>query len=146
MAEKNVLRYLPVPVTVRAENADPAAVLRVVGAGILAGSAVTVSTPVPLDQAVADTLATAGAGCRVEDSASWRNTLRGNAPGRVRLLGGSRQQVARDRAGDVRIALYAGPVVEAGRIELLTFLREQAVAVTAHRFGSPTPLSENLFR
>ncbi|TXH18109.1 MAG: aldehyde dehydrogenase family protein, partial [Mycobacterium sp.] len=146
IAEKNVFRYLPVPVTVRVENADPAAVLRVVGAGILAGSRVTLSTPVPLDPSVADTLATAGVVCRAEDAPSWRNTLRDNAPGRVRLLGGNREQFARDSAGNVGIALYAGPVVEAGRIELLTFLHEQAIAVTAHRFGSPTPLSENLFR
>lgn len=146
MAEKNVFRYLPVPVTVRAENAGPAAVLRVVGAGALAGSAVTVSTREPLDPAIVDMLATAGVVCRVEDSLAWRNTLRDKAPGRVRLLGGSREQFGRDSSGNVGIALYAGPVVEAGRIELLTFLHEQAVAVTAHRFGSPTPLSENLFR
>ncbi|MDX1879905.1 bifunctional proline dehydrogenase/L-glutamate gamma-semialdehyde dehydrogenase [Mycolicibacterium sp. 141076] len=145
MAEKNVFRYLPVPVTVRAENADPAALLRVVGAGILAGSRVTVSTPVPLARVIAGTLATASVVYRVEDAASWRNTLRDNAPGRVRLLGGSREQFARDSAGAVGTALYAGPVVEAGRVELLTFLHEQAIAVTAHRFGSPTPLSENLF-
>ncbi len=37
------------------------------------------------------------------------------------------------------------PDIEAGRIELLTFLREQAVAATAHRFGSPTALAEGLF-
>jgi RHH-type proline utilization regulon transcriptional repressor/proline dehydrogenase/delta 1-pyrroline-5-carboxylate dehydrogenase len=146
MAEKNVFRYLPVPVTVRAEDADLAAVLRVAGAGILAGSAVTLSTPVRLDPAIADALATAGVVCRVEDAVSWRNTLRDKAPGRVRLLGGGREQFARDSAGNVGIAVYPGPVVEAGRIELLTFLHEQAVAVTAHRFGSPTPLSENLFR
>lgn len=106
----------------------------------------TLSTPVPLDPSVADTLATAGVVCRAEDAPSWRNALRDNAPGRVRLLGGSREQFARDSAGNVGIALYAGPVVEAGRVELLTFLHEQAIAVTAHRFGSPTPLSENLFR
>lgn len=146
MAEKNVFRYLPVPVTVRAENAGPAAVLRVVGAGVLAGSPVTVSTREPLDAAIVDMLATAGVVCRVEDSVAWRNTLRDKAPGRVRLLGGSREQFGRDSCGNVGIALYAGPVVEAGRIELLTFLHEQAVAATAHRFGSPTPLSENLFR
>jgi RHH-type proline utilization regulon transcriptional repressor/proline dehydrogenase/delta 1-pyrroline-5-carboxylate dehydrogenase len=46
----------------------------------------------------------------------------------------------------VDVALYAQPVLEAGRIELLTFLHEQAVAVTAHRFGSPTALAEGLFR
>ncbi|MUL75561.1 proline dehydrogenase family protein [Mycolicibacterium sp. CBMA 226] len=146
MAEKNVFRYLPVPVTVRAENADPAALLRLVGAGVLAGSAVTVSAPVPLDPAIADTLATAGVVCWVEESVAWRNTLRDKTPGRVRLLGGNREQFGRDSTGSAGIALYAGPVVEAGRIELLTFLHEQAVAVTAHRFGSPTPLSENLFR
>jgi RHH-type proline utilization regulon transcriptional repressor/proline dehydrogenase/delta 1-pyrroline-5-carboxylate dehydrogenase len=28
---------------------------------------------------------------------------------------------------------------------MLTFLHEQAVAITAHRFGSPTPLAEGLF-
>ena len=146
MAEKNVFRYRPVPVTVRVENADPAAVLRVIGAGVLAGSRVTVSTREPLDAAIVDTLTAAGVGLRVEDEVSWRNTLRDKAPGRVRLLGGSREQFGRDSAGNAGIALYPGPVVEAGRIELLTFLHEQAVAVTAHRFGSPTPLSENLFR
>ncbi|BBX86573.1 proline dehydrogenase family protein [Mycolicibacterium aubagnense] len=146
MAEKNVFRYLPVRVTVRAENAGLAVVLRVVGAAVLAGSRVTVSTREPLDAAIVDLLETAGVACRVEDSVAWRNTLRDKAPGRVRLLGGSREQFGRDSSGNVGIALYAGPVVEAGRIELLTFLREQAIAVTAHRFGSPTPLSENLFR
>ncbi len=146
MAEKNVFRYLPVPVTVRAEVADRAALLRVVGAGILTGSPVIVSTPVPLDPAMADLLATAGVTYRAEDAVSWRNTLRDKAPGRVRLLGGSREQLGCDSGGNAGIALYAQPVVEAGRIELLTFLHEQAIAVTAHRFGSPTPLSENLFR
>jgi RHH-type proline utilization regulon transcriptional repressor/proline dehydrogenase/delta 1-pyrroline-5-carboxylate dehydrogenase len=38
--------------------------------------------------------------------------------------------------------VYAQPVVEAGRVELLTFVQEQAVAITAHRFGSPTSLVE----
>ena len=28
---------------------------------------------------------------------------------------------------------------------IIKALHEQAIAVTAHRFGSPTPLSENLF-
>ncbi|MFX5550660.1 hypothetical protein ABTD75_18730, partial [Acinetobacter baumannii] len=83
------------------------------------------------DAAIVDMLATAGVVCRVEESVAWRNTLRDKAPGRVRLLGGSREQFGRDSCGNVGIALYAGPVVEAGRIELLTFLHEQAVAATA---------------
>jgi RHH-type proline utilization regulon transcriptional repressor/proline dehydrogenase/delta 1-pyrroline-5-carboxylate dehydrogenase len=143
-AEKNVLRYRPVPVTVRAEDSRTASLLRVVGAGVLAGSDVTVSTPAPLAVAVVDQMQSYGITCRVEDAASWRKALRGNAPDRVRLLGGSREAFAEASAGRADIALYAQPVVEAGRVELLTFLREQAVSVTAHRFGSPTPLVDGL--
>lgn len=144
-AEKNVLRYRPVPVTVRAEDGATAPVLRVVGAGLLAGSDVTVSTPAPLDPAVAELLRSQGVAYRTEDADEWRKVLRDNVPGRVRLLGGSREEFAEASGGRADIALYAHPVVEAGRVELLTFLREQAVAVTAHRFGSPTPLVEGLF-
>lgn len=144
-AEKNVLRYRPVPVTVRAEDGATAPLLRVVGAGLLAGSDVTVSTPAPLDSTVAELLRSHGVVYRIEDSDEWRKVLRDNAPGRVRLLGGSREEFAEASGGRADIALYAHPVVEAGRVELLTFLREQAVAVTAHRFGSPTPLVEGLF-
>jgi RHH-type transcriptional regulator, proline utilization regulon repressor / proline dehydrogenase / delta 1-pyrroline-5-carboxylate dehydrogenase len=39
--------------------------------------------------------------------------------------------------GDPDLAIYADPVTSAGRIELLPFLREQAVSITAHRFGNP---------
>jgi RHH-type proline utilization regulon transcriptional repressor/proline dehydrogenase/delta 1-pyrroline-5-carboxylate dehydrogenase len=35
-------------------------------------------------------------------------------------------------------------VTEAGRLELLPFLREQAVSVTAHRFGNPDKLADEV--
>ena len=35
------------------------------------------------------------------------------------------------------MAIWGGPVTAAGRVELLPFLREQAVSITAHRFGNP---------
>ncbi|MEV5000728.1 bifunctional proline dehydrogenase/L-glutamate gamma-semialdehyde dehydrogenase [Nocardioides sp. LML1-1-1.1] len=145
MAEKNVLRHLPVPVTVRDEQGDAAALLRVVAAGLLVGAPVTVSLPASPDRALADALAGLGVTLRVEDGAAWRAVLTEQPPARVRLLGGSRRAFAEASAGRVDVALYAQPVVEAGRVELLTFLHEQAVAVTAHRFGSPTPLAEGLF-
>lgn len=144
-AEKNVLRYRPVPVTVRAEDGHTASLLRVVAAGLLAGAAITVSTPAPPASAVADLLHMRGVTLRVDDAEHWRKLLRGNAPARVRLIGGSREAFAGAGEGRADVALYAQPVVEAGRIELLTFLREQAVAVTAHRFGSPTTLADGLF-
>ncbi|GFM20167.1 MULTISPECIES: proline dehydrogenase family protein [Mycobacteriaceae] len=144
-AERNVFRYRPVPVTVRAEDGHLAALLRVVGAGLLAGSDVTVSTPAPLDGAVAERLRSCGVTYRVDDADAWRAVLRTDPPARVRLLGGSRADFAEASDGRPDVALYAHPVVEAGRVELLTFLREQAVAITAHRFGSPTALTEGLF-
>lgn len=146
MAEKNMFRYLPVPVTVRAERADTASLLRIAGAGILAGAEVTVSSPEPLDPAIVEALHSSDVTCLVHDAVAWQEVLRDNAPARVRLLGGSREGFAHVSDGRVDIALYAQPVVEAGRVELLTFLREQSVAVTAHRFGSPTPLAEGLLR
>jgi len=39
--------------------------------------------------------------------------------------------------GSPSVAVYAGEVTRAGRVELLPFLREQAVSITAHRFGNP---------
>jgi len=144
-AERNVFRYRPVPVTVRAEDGHLAALLRVVGAGLLAGSDVTVSTPAPLDGAVVELLRSCGVTSRVDDGEEWRAVLRTDPPARVRLLGGSRTEFAETSDGRPDVALYAHPVVEAGRVELLTFLREQAVAITAHRFGSPTALTEDLF-
>uniref|UniRef100_UPI000AAF51D4 hypothetical protein n=1 Tax=Microbacterium resistens TaxID=156977 RepID=UPI000AAF51D4 len=57
--------------------------------------------------------------------------------GRVRLIGAGARATAEAVAGSPSLAIYANPVVSAGRVELLTFLREQAVSVTAHRFGTP---------
>jgi len=39
--------------------------------------------------------------------------------------------------GTPDVAVWAGPVTTAGRLELLPFLREQSVSITAHRFGNP---------
>jgi RHH-type proline utilization regulon transcriptional repressor/proline dehydrogenase/delta 1-pyrroline-5-carboxylate dehydrogenase len=46
--------------------------------------------------------------------------------------------------GDPAVAVFAAPVTPSGRLELLPFLREQAVAITAHRFGNPDAWSEGV--
>lgn len=146
VAERNVLRHLPVPATVRVETDSPVEVQRVVSAGLTVGAPVTVSLGVPLPAEVRRRLVGQGATVVDQDAAQWSATLQGpDAPHRVRLIGGSRATFAEQSAGRPDIALYAQPVLEAGRIELLTFLHEQAVAVTAHRFGSPTDLAAGLF-
>ena len=43
-----------------------------------------------------------------------------------------------------RALVRAAGVVAACRVELLTFLHEQAVSITAHRYGTPNHLSDAL--
>lgn len=138
-SEQNVLRYAAVPVTVRVEEASSAALVRVVAAGVRAGSAVTVSSASELPPAVRAWLEGVGVRAVVEDADEWgrRAARLARAGGRVRLLGGSALAVARATDGSPSVAVYAGEVTRAGHVELLPFLREQAVSITAHRFGTP---------
>jgi RHH-type transcriptional regulator, proline utilization regulon repressor / proline dehydrogenase / delta 1-pyrroline-5-carboxylate dehydrogenase len=57
-----------------------------------------------------------------------------------RILGAA-AVVLVELGGSPDIAVYAHPVTPAGRAELLPFLLEQAISITAHRFGNPTTLS-----
>lgn len=138
-SEQNVFRYAPVAVTVRAESATDVALVRSVAAGVRVGADVSVSSPTGLAPAVRAWLEGCGVPARVEDAAAWsrRAAALGRSGGRVRLLGGSAPAFAEATAGSPAVALYDGPVVTAGRIETLPFLREQAVSITAHRFGTP---------
>lgn len=62
---------------------------------------------------------------------------------RVRLIGGRdavatlHGDLARATGGDPDLAVYDGEVTSAGRIELLPFVHEQSITITAHRFGTP---------
>jgi RHH-type proline utilization regulon transcriptional repressor/proline dehydrogenase/delta 1-pyrroline-5-carboxylate dehydrogenase len=40
-------------------------------------------------------------------------------------------------SADPDVAIWSGPVTTSGRVELLPFLHEQSVSITAHRFGNP---------
>jgi RHH-type proline utilization regulon transcriptional repressor/proline dehydrogenase/delta 1-pyrroline-5-carboxylate dehydrogenase len=81
----------------------------------------------------------------VEDDEAWTARvarLAGTSPARIRLIGTSVAATARAAGGSPDIAVYASDVVSAGRVELLTFLHEQAVSITAHRYGTPNHLSD----
>lgn len=148
-AERNVFRYLPVPVAVRlAEGASPADLLRVLGAGLLAGSTIEVSTSVDLPATVRAVLAEASLPVKVQSDKDWLAGMKNSTAGRVRLIQTPTSTVIRDLAeatkGRPNLAVYAQPVTAAGRIELLPFLHEQAVSITAHRFGTPNHLSDGL--
>ncbi|MCH8614264.1 proline dehydrogenase family protein [Arsenicicoccus dermatophilus] len=147
--EANVFRYRPHPeVLVRLEEgARSADLVRLLAAAALAGSHATVS----VDPAVAgwwEALAT-GSGearqaaddlrdvVRVEDRAAFVARVGEAGPTRVRVVG-QEQPLVRELAGSPA-TLLTGPVLANGRRELLTFLREQAISRTLHRYGHVAP-------
>jgi RHH-type proline utilization regulon transcriptional repressor/proline dehydrogenase/delta 1-pyrroline-5-carboxylate dehydrogenase len=163
--ERNLFRYRPVPVAVRATGEAPLrALLRVAIAAIRGGGAFTLSSPVGLPAAVRRVLGEAGVTVFVESDAEWIQRFTAPPtepeqepssaaatedapalprPGRVRIVGAADDVAALHLAlaeavqGDPDLAIFAGEVTTAGRIELLPFLHEQAIAITAHRYGNP---------
>lgn len=149
--ERNLFRYRPVEVAVRATlDASWQAVLRVVVAGVRAGGGFTLSAPVGLPGAARRALGDLGVPVHVETDGEWIARVRAAGVSRVRLVGGgesvaaTRTALADATAGDPDIAVYANEVTTAGRLELLPFLHEQAITITAHRFGNPDPWSEGV--
>ena len=146
-AERNVLRYRPHPVHVRLASDSVAELVRVVAAGVAAGggsgagAVAVVSSAVSLPSPVERAFAACGVFSVVEDRASWEDRLRALPGGRVRLIGGDASQLYDAIDGRPDIAIYAGEVTESGRVEMLPFLREQAISITAHRFGTPHRLA-----
>ncbi len=150
-AERNVFRYRSLPVTIRLSEGEPlTGLVRTVAAGILAGSAVTVSTAVELPAQLRAVLSGLGIATTVENDAAWlasTGTLAaaGKLSGaRIRLIGGDATALAEAAGGRPDLAVYFHPVTEAGRVELLPFLHEQAISITAHRFGTPNHISDDL--
>ncbi|NNM31317.1 MAG: aldehyde dehydrogenase family protein, partial [Akkermansiaceae bacterium] len=128
--EKNLFRYRPVQkVICRLDPADAARAGRLLLAGRCCGVAVELSCP---DECPS----LAEWGVRVESAAALaRRVLDDTGPmARVRTL---------IDEPDVRRACHTGPVpiidgtvLANGRLELLSFLHEQSVTVTAHRYGN----------
>jgi RHH-type proline utilization regulon transcriptional repressor/proline dehydrogenase/delta 1-pyrroline-5-carboxylate dehydrogenase len=141
LTERNLLRYLPVAVEIRSADGDAAALLRVTVAGALAGAPISVSATHPLPPAVGRLLASWRVPVTVEAQTGWLGNLQARAAGRIRLIGATASEALQAAGGRPDIVIYAQPVTESGRLELLPFLHEQAVSVCAHRFGTPAPLT-----
>ena len=137
--EQNAFRYSPVPVTIRHESERLADLLRVLALGTRAGSPLVVSSAQALPAPVNAYIDSIGASRVVERPAAWhRHAIKlAETAGRVRLIGGDESALAGVVGGAPTLTVYAGPVVSAGRVEALAFLREQAVSISAHRFGTP---------
>ncbi len=137
-AEINVLRYRHVPVTVRAEDVGPAAVLREASATLAVQGQASFSFRETPEAGLADALAKAGFPVTVVHDEEFDKA----AAGRVRHLGSRDLQV--ELGGTIDVTVYAGPSLPASRVALLPYVHEQAVSITNHRFGHPTPLTAGL--
>ncbi len=139
--ERNLLRYRPAVATVRlAEGGRTADLARVVAAGVRARAGLELSSAVPLPaglRALADRLGVVAV--RVESDAAFSARVAADPPARIRLVGGDAAALAEALGGSPDVAVWSGAVTAAGRIEMLPFLLEQAVSITAHRFGDPAP-------
>ncbi|GEK80905.1 bifunctional proline dehydrogenase/L-glutamate gamma-semialdehyde dehydrogenase [Agrococcus baldri] len=159
--ERNVLRYRPADVLLRvAEDGSVADLVRLIAAAARTRAIVRISTaievpsgivklskqPIPhvrieeiveeSDAAFHARIASGEVLAEVENEDALGLTRTTEPLRRIRLIGtdaGLRPALA----GNTTVAVYDGPVTTAGRIELLPFLREQTVSITAHRFGTP---------
>ena len=145
LAERNVFRYLPLNPLVRlAEGEAVIQLLRVLAAGIVAGATPAVSSWTALPSGVQALLISLRINVTVESDQQWLATARRFGAGRIRLIGGDAASLYEATSGRPDLAIYHGQVTEAGRVEMLPFLHEQAISITAHRFGTPNHLSDGL--
>ena len=131
-----MLRYRPAPTQVRGcADAKPVDVARVIAVGLLAaGHEMSVSLDPSLDEGLGRALRSVGVAVTTASDDDWYASL---GAGRVRLVGGDPSRAADEADGGPDLAVWANEVTSAPQIELLPFLREQSVSVTAHRFGNP---------
>ncbi|WP_394214357.1 bifunctional proline dehydrogenase/L-glutamate gamma-semialdehyde dehydrogenase [Brachybacterium vulturis] len=135
--EINLLRYLPLPVMIRATGGTSRQELqRVLHAAATAGAEVEVSVA---SEELAAVAREAGRTVRVEDAAAFAGGIPSLEQSRIRLLGESDPALRAAIADRIEVALFTGEVVVDGRVELLPFLHEQAISATNHRYGNPLP-------
>ena len=130
--ERNILRYRPATVLVRAERGSALAdIARVMAAGILAGGPLTLSVADQLPYSMAVAIEAAGIEVSIDDTQTWDGRLAALAASgglglRVRVLG-PREESAQERwvhacrvsAGSPDIALYTCAVTTARRAAAL---------------------------
>lgn len=170
--ERNILRYVPTPVTVRlGRDVSTLDALRVLAAALAVGEIVhynqadasafarryagggvmqmglNVSVTDFLPTELSIMLANYGVETWVENPQRFRQRLAEQPVSldeRVRLIGEDGDELRRAVNGSIDIAVWDGPITNCGRIEILPFVHEQAISITNHRFGNRTPLSDQV--
>lgn len=131
-AEINVLRYFRSDCTIRIEAAAGEYELwrALVSAIALSDVELSIDQVSPQLRAL---LESSGVSLRVESQAAWLASVAARKR-RVRVFGLT--EMPKELA-DVDVAVYSGEPTESGIVDLLPFFKEQAVSITAHRFGNP---------
>ncbi|WGD37461.1 bifunctional proline dehydrogenase/L-glutamate gamma-semialdehyde dehydrogenase [Lysinibacter sp. HNR] len=143
--ERNVFRYLPAPTGVRiSESASITDAVRVLIAAVRTNSLAPVSTGLALPAPLVTAARGGGLTVDSETDAEWLATLKQTELARIRVVGTPSADPFTAAGGRPDLALYLDPVTLAGRVEMLPFLREQSVTITAHRFGNPDAWSEGV--
>lgn len=145
-SERNVFRYRPTEVTIRASGFVPAAeVVRVFAAGVRAGATLHLSVSEALPESLLALMRKVPGGQAslksyvVETERGFVERSATALPARIRLLGGRADALSVGLDGAPEVAIYGDDVTESGRVEMLPFMKEQAISITAHRFGAPDP-------
>ena len=149
--ERNVFRYrpIPTPLIVRfSDGAEPTELLRVLIAGFRSGNRAFVSASAWLETKIFRALEELGVTIEIQTEYEWEEEINRRAQElsgrRIRLIGGSASTITSATEGRPDLAIWSGPAVTAARVEMLPFLREQAVSITAHRFGTPSQLTDHI--
>lgn len=139
--EHNILRYWPVASHIRvAEDTPIEQIVRVLSAALLVRAPISVSTGMVLPEPVQQLLQRQGVEVVLETDATWVERIAVTGPqvagvpaARIRLIGADAASIGEWVVDRASVAIWAEPVTMAGPLELLTFLREQAVAIAAWR-------------
>jgi RHH-type proline utilization regulon transcriptional repressor/proline dehydrogenase/delta 1-pyrroline-5-carboxylate dehydrogenase len=137
-SERNVLRYVPALTEVRVGgDAADNDVRAVAAAAATASPGTRVSFASLPDAALAQAVVASGLVVTVESDAEWAERVTKERWARVRALGSVPKE-----ARIASVTVFDDPVTASARLELFPFLREQAISMTAHRFGTPSPLAQ----
>lgn len=138
-AERNVLRYHRAGCALRiSETADNFSQWRTAIALLALGKTEISAFDVP--SRLRKLLAKAQVSVRIETHDAWVSRV--EAPSRWRYQGAKLEILPGSKLADCELTIYDSPATESGVVELLPYFKEQAVSVTAHRFGNPNKLAQ----
>lgn len=131
--EMNILRYLRSDCTIRIQaSATEYEIWRAAITAITLEKVELSAEALPIK--ILNYLRELGVKVIIESEADWLSSL-SKKPRRVRVFG--QLDLTQQALASVDIATYTSEPTESGIIELLPFFKEQAVSITAHRFGNP---------